>query len=70
MKALLKTRCGCTRMVDMVDQAPEVSIPLYQAERTAGRRMSEKDCQVEKRVFRFTKHLVVEDVTLLLYEER
>ena len=30
MKALLKTRCGCSRMVDIPDRMPTVRIPLIE----------------------------------------
>jgi hypothetical protein len=74
MKALLKTRCGCTQLIDIIQLQPCIKVPLYlpEAAHHIGNGTEIPDASVKWRDFHLTRHCntFFNIVDVYLYEER
>ena len=69
MKALLKTACGCTRMIDITDRLPEIEIPISKPIlSTEGDK--EIGVAVNTREFRYIRYDTIDDIMVLIYGEK
>jgi hypothetical protein len=72
MRALLKTRCGCTRMIDIVDRYPVIRIPFDQTYSVLYHNDGEavlKGLGSIYRTFRYDRYVVIDNLTVLIYIE-
>ena len=68
MRAILQTKCGCTREINVVDIVPEIVMPLDGATRMVRGDLSVPDNNIRK--FRLHKTIVDDfNAVVLIYRE-
>lgn len=71
MKALLKTKCGCSRMVEIPDWKRSIKIPIKKVPICVGNSINLKHFKpVVFREFLFYKVDVIDEIEIVIYMEK
>lgn len=73
MKALLRTLCGCTKMIDIPEVRQDLRVPIL-TDRPAmwdhDPKLADKSLSYDVRTFTFQRESMVDGSVLFIYEER